>query len=530
MIVYDDVSISFGSGRLFSQSGPGSLIAVPPELRPTLAPATCCLREWTDYWVECPGANRLRVGDHWLEPIAHTGLFRLRFENALGLTTIRPFHDHRPLSDALSVEVISGKFPSPDAHLRFFRALLDDLFTRSARLPFALSAPTARAVEDAATPPTPLFAFHFLTHYAAALRSALEFIQAEPHRELHDDRQLVPLAEVTDVDADVLLDMVRDPQQWMRVTGSGIPFADKLGGYAPSHAWQRRAFETFDTPENRFVLAFVRQLLTACDGLAGQAWWQTVSPERRQTVLGMTTLLRQAIQLEPLSDAGILQHFPWASQTLQRREGYRDLLHLWQAFHHARRPFFGRLQQAIDVRDIAQLYEMWAFFALTDEIAVILQHAPHMELHASDETGLGWRAEASFGAAGKLVYNGTPRSYSVPLRPDFTWYRGGHVDVVLDAKFRLDRRALDDTTEDTILTTAKRADLYKMHTYRDALGVRAAVCIYPGNESLFHHHDRRRRGSATPAVTLRALLDSDLSGVGALSMSPDTLLNLEAQS
>src|SRR5690348_14189394 len=91
--VADDVSLPFGPGRLSSQAGPRSLLQIPPDLHAALATAACCLREWTDYWVEYPGANRLRVGDHWLLPIAHTGLFRLRFENALGLTAIRPFHD-----------------------------------------------------------------------------------------------------------------------------------------------------------------------------------------------------------------------------------------------------------------------------------------------------------------------------------------------------------------------------------------------------------------------------------------------------
>lgn len=514
----DDLSISFGPGRLSSQAGPRSLLQIPPDLCTALAPAVCCLREWTDYWVEYPGANRLRVGDCWLTPVAHAGLFRLRFENALGLTAIRPFHDHHPAGEALYVEVISGKFPSPDAHLSFFRALLQDLFLRSARLPFAFSTLTARAVEDAATPPTPLFVFHFLLHHAPLLQAALELIQKEPHRELHEDDELVPLTQVTEVDADVLLSIMRAPDRWRNVINGGFPLAQKLGGYAPTHAWQRKAQETVDTPENRFVLAFVRQLLAATESLIGQAWWTSVSSERRHVVQRMTTLLRHAIRLAPLEGVGSLQHFPWASQALQHREGYRDVLHLWQTFQHARRPFFGQLQHAIDVRDIAQLYEMWVFFALTDAITAFLERTPHMDLRASDESGLGWGAEASFGVAGTLVYNGTQHSYSVPLRPDFAWIQGNRLEVVLDAKFRLDRRALDDATDDTPTATAKRADLYKMHTYRDALGVRAAVCVYPGDESVFYSHDRRR-DRRTP-VTVRDLLEGGLSGVGALALGP----------
>ena len=134
-------------------------------------------------------------------------------------------------------------------------------------------------------------------------------------------------------------------------------------------------------------------------------------------------------------EMGSMAHFPSASQVLLRRVGYRDLLSLWQTFHHARRPLFEPLRQAMDVRDVATLYEMWAFFALTEEIAVLTDQSPVIDLRLSDERGLGGLTEACFGEAGKLVYNQYQPSYSVSLRPDFTWVRDGCPDVVLDAKF-----------------------------------------------------------------------------------------------
>ena len=136
---------------------------------------------------------------------------------------------------------------------------------------------------------------------------------------------------------------------------------------------------------------------------------------------------------------GTLHHLPLASQVLLRRDGYRDLLELWQIFRQARRPLFGRFQQAIEVRDIAALNETWAFFALVEETAVQMGESPAVDLRLSDERGLEWQAEARFGAAGRLVYNWQRRGYSGPLRPDFTWVRAVQPEVVLDAKFRLER-------------------------------------------------------------------------------------------
>ena len=115
-----------------------------------------------------------------------------------------------------------------------------------------------------------------------------------------------------------------------------------------------------------------------------------------------------------------------------------------------------------------------------------------------------------------MVYNQYQSSYSVPLRPDFTWKRGGQAEVVFDAKFRLERLDVAGEDDDSPETTAKRADLYKMHTYRDALGVRAAVAVYPGTESVFYGSGKQRRSN----FTLHDLLLGDLAGIGASPKVP----------
>jgi predicted component of viral defense system (DUF524 family) len=141
----------------------------------------------------------------------------------------------------------------------------------------------------------------------------------------------------------------------------------------------------------------------------------------------------------------------------------------------------------------------------------------------SDDRALEWRSEARFDDGCVLVYNQAyrqPRSYSVPLRPDVTWMRFGRPEVVLDAKFRLERLALvgDDTEEAG--STAKREDLYKMHTYRDALGVRAAVAVYPGDQAVFYEVQRGYSKLFPTVFPLDELLNGDLSGVGALPLKP----------
>lgn len=220
--------------------------------------------------------------------------------------------------------------------------------------------------------------------------------------------------------------------------------------------------------------------------------------------------------VDPLfADVGEMRSIPASSRVLMRREGYRQMLYLWRLFHLARRPLFGTLQRAIELRSIDQLYEMWCFFALVDDIQVALGITPELSLGVSDEHGLKWKATARFEAEGELVYNQSKKGYSVSLRPDFLWYRNGKPEVALDAKFRLDRHVFEDGTDET---TVKQDDLYKMHTYRDALGLRAAVVVYPGEDTRFWTVNRFNH-----QFNLRTLLVETINGVGAIPLVPRAL-------
>ncbi len=504
----EDISIELAGGRWFASGAPTHPVSA--ALADAFAPATCCLYEWVEYFAQYEDADSLRVGGEQIGPIA-PGLFRVRFENHLGLAAIQPFRGGTPLCPPEWVEIISPKLGTPEAHLRFLRALLDDLFRHAARIPFTFRAQTGRGVVETMRPPTPLFVLYFLHEYVDDLHRALDVVLGAPHRQLLDRSDFVRLADATEADADVLIGILQSPDEWARATG--FPLAERLGGHAPARVWQRLPEETFDTPENRFVRAFLWEVLTAAGTLTTCRWWSNVLPEHRDAIHRMAERLRHVLTRSVFGDIGPMYYLPSSSQVLLRRDGYRDLLRLWRVFHQARRPLFERLRRAMELRDVATLYEVWAFFALATEIGEVLSETPAAELHTSDVRGLDWGARVRFGERGTLVYNEYERSYSVPLRPDFTWMVQGKADVVLDAKFRLDRQTLEGG-DDTPEATAKRADLYKMHTYRDALGVRAAVGIYPGDTSIFHHTNGKRSWD----FTLRDLMTGDYTGVGALAM------------
>ena len=487
---------------------------IPDEWQAALAPATHYCYEWREYWTRWPDATRMRVGNGWQEPVL-PGVFRLKFENQVGLTTVQPYSEDRPLAPPLLAEVLSPKFPKPADHYRFFRTLLDDLFARAARLPFSFAGPTSRGVAEALQPPSPLFAYHFLLHYGPQLRQALECVRASPHRLLVDHPTYLPIGQASEADPAILMDILHSPQRWVRA--GEFRLAQRLHGFAPTHVWQRRPDETLDTPENRFVLAFLRQLVAAAEALPGERWWGAVAEERRRAIVALTSQARQALAWSMFREVGIMTRMPLNSQVLLRQEGYRDLRDLYWRFHQARRPLFEALKRSIELRDIATLYEQWCFFALVEEIGQQLGVTPQLELATSDEYGLHWQARAHFRNGDELVYNQSKQGYSLRLRPDFVWKRQRHWDVVLDAKFRLRRQDVEAGSDVPATAEAQATDLYKMHTYRDALDVRAAVAVYPGDVNVFYDRSTRQRQYE---ITLAEVLLGEHAGVGALALKP----------
>jgi predicted component of viral defense system (DUF524 family) len=472
------------------------------------------LQEWAEYHVRADDDASLEVyqGREPVEPLS-PGVWRVVYQNYIGLGTLRFVLDGQELPPLL-VEVRSNKFSSLAEQHTFYRALLNDLWQRNSRLPFTFKTPTVHAVDEAPQPPSPLFVYHFLHAYGDQLSAALETVLGTPHRVLYEEEALVTLPQASEVDADVIAWVVAHPEHWVRAPHLAV--ARHLDGHAPARVWQRLAEETFDTPPNRFVRHLMRQLTP---------WFAHPRLARYADDLATARGAVETAFHDPLFDeVGEMRRFPAESQVLLKRDGYRELLALWRLFHLARRPFFGPLEAAIDSRDVATLYEFWCFFRVVDELERLWGRAT-LELKVSDERGLEPKVQVRFeGSRYRLVYNrGFGRredrsgSYSVLLRPDMTLLDGRRPLVALDAKFRLEATDWSPDADDTSARQAKRADLYKMHTYRDALQARAAVALYPGNKAEFFDLEQGQRRDVTLANLSR---DDSWQGIGALPLRP----------
>ncbi len=221
----------------------------------------------------------------------------------------------------------------------------------------------------------------------------------------------------------------------------------------------------------------------------------------------------QPLVTAPLWDeVGRLVHLPAGSPVLQRRRGYREVYgHFGRLRLATRLPLSATaMRDLLTVKDIAQLYELWCYFALVEAVTGILGPPTGAKrTQASDlQIGVPWDLAVDWPDGTRLLYNprfsrsrpASRRSYSVPLRPDIALVvpRGPNAGLhLLDAKFRLDRLdaalgtadATEESEEDEAAErrgTFKRADLYKMHTYRDAIpDARSVWILYPGTETRF---------------------------------------------
>jgi predicted component of viral defense system (DUF524 family) len=526
--------------RLYTVDERGSPAEIPTEVCREYGLHRYVLEEWTEYFVRAEGAKRLTFGGPEADCIAiEDGLYRYQYRNRIGKSTIVITVANTTLPP-LKVEVLSPKLNLDDPHdplfyPRFYRTLVDELVQRQLTLPFTFEAPTHHAVEETPEPPTLLFLFHFLRskRVQELLEQAVEAILSRPHRLLTAEEEFVPLPQVYEIDADVVLSILTNPQHWVEYQGTGLAVAQRLGGYAPQKVWQRLAVETFDTPENRFVKWFVRELQSWVEKLL--AWTQF--PEKaRHGFVELKGQLEMVLHDSLFDEVGEMVYFPATSQVLLKRSGYRELLELYRQYLSSKRPaFFRDLQEAIDSRDVATLYEYWCFFELLRQFEEEPGWGePKLRLKVREGGELTWGVTADFGGGHKLVYNegfgrGRDRSYSVALRPDFVLHEGGEATVVFDAKFRFDVRSLpreqedrydEDVASGDVERVVKYADLYKMHTYRDALKtVRAAVVLFPGTEGQGEFYDRSTSKRLT-SQGVRELVEEKWEGVGAISLLP----------
>jgi predicted component of viral defense system (DUF524 family) len=522
--------------------------------------------------LQCPVVRRSRLSDANIErgrilPRGHTGLLVLHLVDK---------HD-RPIASA-GVEVRSVKV----GYRSDYRSMLNFIAERSTDLLLRLPAPAFLRLRPvgAAEPRTiaQRFAFARYVVRSDAFRNAIARIVAAPHERTVRELQLkdVRIGFTTSVGA-----MRQLASRHPRIP---VPEAHALRRQLPSlplEVLRPRSGAGHDTPENRFVkfvLAELDNFFSSMErALAGV---RTV--EARRLASEIAVLHNDIAELashEFFRHIGDLQELPLGSSVLQGRAGYRELLQAWLRFNLAAALDWdgGEDVYGAGKRDVATLYEYWLFFKLLD-LFVAKFRLPDATIsslleRSSDSFGIRLKrgshtaVEGTFSAHGRSLrvrfsFNRTftrdgsvsanypaAGSWTRTMRPDYTltiWpaefseQESEEQELVahlhFDAKYRIEtlvelfgdgaieRADPDVASGQESEETVKRADLLKMHAYRDAIRRTAgAYVLYPGHENIMW----RGYHEILPGVGAFAVSPGDSSGFDALSIFiDDVVLNL----
>lgn len=298
-----------------------------------------------------------------------------------------------------------------------------------------------------------------------------------------------------------------------------------------------------------------------------------------QEALQMRDTLDACLAAPFFAEIGPLRRVPLESQTLQKRAGYHEILHAWLMLEAAAQIDWPGRSDAYDGtnRDVAALYEFWLYFVLfglfQDQLGMKpIGHAAgnangplpfcckrtdgglRINLKQNEESFcrfLWSRGEHAllvhlfynrqFSAESPVLERG---SYSKSFRPDYTvvvlpaeyapldWEDSerraesdGRISYLhFDAKYRVDK--LGDLFGSSVETaaarqeakttgTVKNADLYKMHTYNEAIRRTAgSFVLYPGADAAPHY----QAGGSSPNVYRR--YHEIVPGIGAFALKP----------
>lgn len=328
----------------------------------------------------------------------------------------------------------------------------------------------------------------------------------------------MPVGAASEIDAATLESIQREPELLAPV-GADSAFASslfvkRLHGSMPEFVRVRPSVQTTDNPENRFVAGAIDamiELLRSFERMVEDEGRATAAVNAREA-RKLARSLRRWRQHRVFDGITPTRRPPLRSSVLRSRSGYREVL----AAHNGLR---GRtrlaephgLRHLLELRDSAQIYEHWCFFrvaqALGDQLGAPQKRDRFVAHPFNTAMPFGYRISwqgatlaynQSFPAAKPGAYQHGVNSYSLRLRPDIVLRTAsGHLHV-FDAKLKLHATS-----------SFKSEDLYKMHTYRDALGSRSVWVLYPGSEP----EPARFEAPGTAA-------GDDFKGVGAIALLP----------
>jgi len=452
-------------------------------------------------------------------------VLELNFGNAVG------WYNAGPLG---MVEVISGKWTEND-----YERMLRQLLKTAAALPYSINTTASLPYERTALSEDDVLyhAFIYLRYIIGnpqnpqkALIGSLQSILSRPHRQSTRINQVVPTGQARRLSPQSLNDIACG--RWPLRKASHLPISRYTNGLIPEYIEDSVLASDVNTIENRFIKNF----LAFCTGIIRKMLRISQENPRIPTSIEkechfMLAVLQPIVQNSLWKHVQRMTHFPSASTILHRRHDYRTIFGYYTKLRlGAHLPIApANIQMFLEIKDIAELYEIWSCFALIAAVENVLGKPQKVNSiqYSEIEVTLRRSLQAVWSNGTEIYYNShysrssskNRYSYSLPLRPDIVLKIPSGLNAgqhIFDAKFKVE--TFTDPIKPDITPTEKRrfksADLYKMHTYKDALNASTCWILYPGTEVCFFDQNAGK-------ITDMQSLPASLLGVGGCILPPD---------
>lgn len=482
------------------------------------------LREGEYYHYELEGDYKLSPKSSFVSRAARSGQLRTKTYVGFGRLWLEGYEEREA---CLHLKVASTVIDYEDDYQQLLTELTDEVADLQMQILSEVSGQVALDAESPAVNSIQQFFFLLGIVLDENFDRAMHTIVSHPHIKLTSVMDQHDIRRASRFNRGMLREIASASRRMEVPKGLG----ERLGfNSLPMHLNNTHRIETVDTPENRFikyVLNFFRKRL--------KQYKETIDKDENVSRYAVEVDLSSAIaRLEGwLSHAwfrqiGELSSMPTGSMVLQRREGYREILRKFLQANAAARITWeaGESLYRANQKDVATLYEYWCYFKLlrivrrifTIELGEIKEKlwgvgkdCLSLKLHEGKMITLTGRYKSEVGGvryrdlAVDFKYNyrfnrHRQESWTSQMIPDYTIaFRPACYDeavakennlityVHFDAKYKVKNLIQDFAStdeEDEFEKDVKQIDLYKMHTYRDAIGrTGGAYVLYPGTET-----------------------------------------------
>ncbi len=424
----------------------------------------------------------------------------------------------------IPIEIRSKKIGYSDEYIK----MMSDLSEECSSLIFDMSSSVHQLFEFGETERITYYEDYLFLEYIFNennLPSAYNLIRKQPKTKLEEVKELLPVGNVSFLNQDDLINLASNKDM--------VRFKEKIDvlpdnmDCIPCEVCQTNYQETVDIPENRFIKFYLEQIYSFIIKLKKSDVNIGYINDRLDYFKGE---IIDFLSDEWLKALNSISYIPLNSQILQKKAGYREIYYQYLNFEIAFKFIWTELEESIkgNEKKLSTLYEFWCFFKLIKALKKIskikIQNSDLINKDAS-----GWKVNLKRGKRSKLSFNYEDkqgvlhvieiyynrrfskngkryeRTYSLPFRPDYTIVIKAEDDnrpqyIHFDAKYRSDieleeagffkvnKEPSDDleekrNDEEKSQRVFKAGDIYKMHTYKDAIiSSIGSYILYPGTK------------------------------------------------